>query len=165
MPRGRGSHSALDLLDTFQAFWMAPADSILFSLDERTAGGTYRQAPSRDLVFVERMSARAGHRLCHHPGPILPTATLQAPEFLGRTGRANGWEERQGGLIWKALPLQSKLSFFLAMSMACRISVPQPGIESALPVVEAPSLNHWTSRDILPTQLSDSVFACMTEGI
>ena len=31
--------------------------------------------------------------------------------------------------------------------MACRILVPQPGIEPMLLAVEAQSLNHWTARE------------------
>ena len=37
---------------------------------------------------------------------------------------------------------------------ACRILVHQPGIESALPAVEAPSLTHWTARKVLPHSLN-----------
>ena len=33
--------------------------------------------------------------------------------------------------------------------MACGILVPQPGIESMPPAVEAQSLNHWTTREVL----------------
>ena len=32
--------------------------------------------------------------------------------------------------------------------MACRILVPQSGIELLLAVVEAQSLNHWTAREV-----------------
>ena len=31
---------------------------------------------------------------------------------------------------------------------ACRILVPQPGIEPVPPAVEARSLNHWTAREV-----------------
>ena len=30
----------------------------------------------------------------------------------------------------------------------CGIFVPQPGIEPAAPVLEAQSLNHWTTREV-----------------
>ena len=33
--------------------------------------------------------------------------------------------------------------------MACGILVPQAGIEPVTPVVEAQSLNHWTTREVL----------------
>ena len=44
--------------------------------------------------------------------------------------------------------------------MACRISVPQPGIEPMPPAVEVWSLNHWTAREVplLCLVLSPSVF-------
>ena len=38
--------------------------------------------------------------------------------------------------------------FFWPCHMACRILVPQPGIELVPPAVEARSLNHWTTREI-----------------
>ena len=38
--------------------------------------------------------------------------------------------------------------FFWLLSAACGISVPQPGIELKLPVVEAQSPNHWTAREL-----------------
>ena len=43
----------------------------------------------------------------------------------------------------------SPLFLFLALPHACRILVPQPGIEPKPPAVEAQSLNHWTSREVL----------------
>ena len=39
--------------------------------------------------------------------------------------------------------------FFLAMSLGMRILVPQPGIESSPSDLEAQSLNHWTTREVL----------------
>ena len=51
----------------------------------------------------------------------------------------------------------SPLSVFflnLFLAAACRILVHQPGIESALPAVEAPSLTHWTARKVLPHSLN-----------
>ena len=38
--------------------------------------------------------------------------------------------------------------FFWPRPAACGILVPQPGIEPALPAVEAWSLNHWTTREV-----------------
>jgi len=32
--------------------------------------------------------------------------------------------------------------------VACRILVPQPGIEPLLPALEVWSLNHWTAREV-----------------
>ena len=32
--------------------------------------------------------------------------------------------------------------------MACRILIPQPGVDLVPPAVEAWSLNHWTSREV-----------------
>ena len=44
------------------------------------------------------------------------------------------------------------LSFFFCFlaepRMACRISIPRPGIEPTLPAVEVQSLNHWTAREV-----------------
>ena len=31
---------------------------------------------------------------------------------------------------------------------ACEILAPQPGVETALPALEAQSLNHWTVREV-----------------
>ena len=39
-------------------------------------------------------------------------------------------------------------TFFWLLSAACGISVPQPGIELKLAVVEAQSPNHWTAREL-----------------
>ena len=39
--------------------------------------------------------------------------------------------------------------FFLPQCAACRILVPQPGIEPGLLVVRVHSLNHWTAREFL----------------
>ena len=36
--------------------------------------------------------------------------------------------------------------FFGLRRAACRVLVPQPGIEPALPAVEEQSLNHWAAR-------------------
>ena len=39
--------------------------------------------------------------------------------------------------------------------MACRILVPQPGIEPVPPAVEVWSLNHWTTKEVpLKTPIS-----------
>ena len=37
--------------------------------------------------------------------------------------------------------------FFFFGHMACRVLIPQPGIEPVSPVVEVWSLNHWTARE------------------
>ena len=39
--------------------------------------------------------------------------------------------------------------FFWLHRVPCRILVPQPGIEPAFSAVEAQSLNHWTTREVL----------------
>ena len=39
-----------------------------------------------------------------------------------------------------------KFCFVLPHHVACRILVPQPGVESRPTAVKAPSLNHWTAR-------------------
>ena len=38
--------------------------------------------------------------------------------------------------------------FFWPCLLACRILVPQPGIEPMSPAVETQTLNHWTAREI-----------------
>ena len=38
--------------------------------------------------------------------------------------------------------------FFWPCHVACRILVPRQGIEPVSPAVEAPSLNHWTAREV-----------------
>ena len=43
--------------------------------------------------------------------------------------------------------------FFWWHSVACRILVPQPGIEPSPPAVEAQSLNYWTAREV-PNKLN-----------
>ena len=40
--------------------------------------------------------------------------------------------------------------FFLLHHEACGILVPHPGIKIVLPETEAWSLNHWTSKEVLP---------------
>ena len=42
--------------------------------------------------------------------------------------------------------------FFLPHHKACRILVPQPGIEPTPPAVGAWSLNHWTAREVPSTR-------------
>ena len=39
--------------------------------------------------------------------------------------------------------------FFFFLATLCGILVPQPGIEPVPPAVEAWSLNHWTTREVL----------------
>ena len=43
---------------------------------------------------------------------------------------------------------QTFLFFFWLCPEACRILLPQPGIEPALPSLEAWGLNHWTARKV-----------------
>ena len=46
--------------------------------------------------------------------------------------------------------------WFWLYHTACRILVPQPGIEPLPLAVEAQSLNHWTAREVLEaTSLTD----------
>ena len=45
--------------------------------------------------------------------------------------------------------------FFSLYHSACRILVPQPGMEPTTPVVKAWSLNHWTARDVPGGWISD----------
>ena len=44
--------------------------------------------------------------------------------------------------------LKFQISFFWLCPAVCGILVPQPGIETTPPVVEARSLNHWTAREV-----------------
>ena len=48
--------------------------------------------------------------------------------------------------------------FVLAHCAACRILVPQPGIEPMLPAVEARSLNCWTAVEVTSRSLRSSVY-------
>ena len=41
--------------------------------------------------------------------------------------------------------------FFVFGHVACRISVPWPGIEPMPPALEAHSISHWTAREVLST--------------
>ena len=43
--------------------------------------------------------------------------------------------------------------FFGPRHTACRILVPQPGIEPTPPTVEVQSLNHWTTREVPRTSV------------
>ena len=51
-------------------------------------------------------------------------------------------------------PLRVSFPFFFSLSLsffvvaACKVLVPQPGIEPKTPAVETQSLNHWTARKI-----------------
>ena len=38
--------------------------------------------------------------------------------------------------------------YFFGHAAACRILVPRPGMDAVPPVVEAQSLNHWTTREV-----------------
>ena len=44
--------------------------------------------------------------------------------------------------------VRSFFVWFLATLVACRVLVPQPGIEPGPPAVEAQSLNPWTTREV-----------------
>ena len=56
------------------------------------------------------------------------------------------------------------LILFWPHHMACRILVPQPGIESKPPPVEVQRLNPWTSREALRDNLVGS-FLCFPPGM
>ena len=54
--------------------------------------------------------------------------------------------------------------FFCPHIMACRILVPQPGIEPMPPGVEVQSLNHWTAREVLAIQILYYYGPCWDSG-
>ena len=63
-----------------------------------------------------------------------------------------GWSEKmQNGRFISPLFFKKN---YLFLATARRILVHQPGIESALRAVEAPSLTHWTARKVLPHSLN-----------
>ena len=43
------------------------------------------------------------------------------------------------------------------------ILVPQPGIETTSPVVEAQSPNHWTTREVPLNTFIESIIWCQTQ--
>ena len=45
-----------------------------------------------------------------------------------------------------------RLVLFWLNHVACRILLPQPGIEPTTPVFEAQSFNHWTAREVPTTK-------------
>ena len=49
--------------------------------------------------------------------------------------------------------------YFWLRGAACRILVPQSGIEPMPPAVETRSLNHWTTREIPGWPLNEIQFA------
>ena len=58
-------------------------------------------------------------------------------------------------MVFSLVSLCSPFFFFFKIntswpctSLACRILVPQPGIEPTPPAVEVHSLHHWTTRDV-----------------
>ena len=60
------------------------------------------------------------------------------------------WVKLGGGANAEILKGLSNFYFtFWLHCMACGILVPPPGIEPTPPVVEARSLNHWTTREVL----------------
>ena len=67
----------------------------------------------------------------------------------------------KGSLVdYLTLLLTSSCKFFVCLfvfwlcSAACRILVPQPGIEPGPPAVQVQSPNHWTARE-------SQIFFCM----
>ena len=50
--------------------------------------------------------------------------------------------------ILKTIVWYTVLFFFLPRHAACRILVPQPGIEPRPLAVKVPSPNHWTAREV-----------------
>ena len=53
------------------------------------------------------------------------------------------------GKLWLLLGQGKRsFSFFCTCHTACRILVPQQGIEPTTPAVETHSLNHWTAREV-----------------
>ena len=52
--------------------------------------------------------------------------------------------------------LRDGFCFFLKDFAACGILIPQAGIRTALPAVEAWSLKHWTAREVRKLQRSGS---------
>ena len=60
-------------------------------------------------------------------------------------------------LSWKMWA--SSFFFFWPHHTACRILVPQPGIEPVPPALEMQSLNHWTTREV-PVQFF-GLFVCL----
>ena len=55
------------------------------------------------------------------------------------------------------------MMFFSTWSrrVACRILVPQPGIEPVPPVVEVQSLNHWTAKEVPEDDFYVCVCVCV----
>ena len=57
---------------------------------------------------------------------------------------------------WSPLPFFKKnllIFIFWLCCVACRILVPQPGIEPRPPAVEVQGPNHWTTREVSPLLL------------
>ena len=69
---------------------------------------------------------------------------------------ANEYKMKSGRLRWEPQKDEFKESFeyliYLFLIWQCRTAcgtlVPQPGMESEGPALEAWSLNHWTTRDV-----------------
>ena len=51
--------------------------------------------------------------------------------------------------------------FFKLCHMACKILVPQPGIEPEHTAVKTPSPSHWTTREVPPVKFSHSVVSTL----
>ena len=54
----------------------------------------------------------------------------------------------QPGLAHPSIPWPLIPFFFFSFWIACRVLVPQPGIEPTPLAVEVKNLNHWTSREV-----------------
>ena len=68
-------------------------------------------------------------------------------------------------ICWKRTTFSLKKKFFFliyAHHEACGILVPQPGVEPMPPAVEAWSLSHWTTREVLHTHTND--VACLVKN-
>ena len=94
MPPGRGSHSALDLLSSLThskpSGWFLSIQFCFHWTRGLLVGHTGRHPARIWCLWNERTPELATGSVTtldlFYPLP------LQAPEFLGRTGRANGWE-------------------------------------------------------------------------
>ena len=111
---------------------------------------------SRPLLLRSTSSRRAGSVVVAH-GPscsaaygILPD---QGPNPCPLNWQADSQPLRHqgspaGGFLTTAPP-GKPIFFFWLCDTACRILVPQPGIEPRPLAVKAPGPNHWTAREFL----------------
>ena len=79
-------------------------------------------------------------------GQRQPSCLLQALSLLWARGEASKWVR---DYIFIYFFILSFFFFFWPCRTACGILFPQPGIEPMCPVVEARSLNHWATREVL----------------